>query len=336
MKRRFAKCAVEITKDISAPGAVQLFPEGDFTARDGRPGAGKSWRLTEAAAGGIIRAAARRTTPIVIDYEHQTLEAKNNGREAPAAGWFKALEWRAGKGLFATDVDWTAAAKAYIDAGEYRYISPVFSYGADGTVLELHMAGLTNNPAIDGMDAVTAATFSMASDGLEDTMEELRKLLGLPDDATYNEIVAAVKALKETADTLKETADAVNNAAAKAETPDPAKYVPIATLTEVRNDLAALSAQVRDKEVSGLVDAALADGRLLPAMKGWALDLGKKDIVALKAYIDKAQPIAALTGTQTGGNAPTGGGGALDDTALAVCRQMGVSADDYKKTLGAA
>jgi phage I-like protein len=79
----------------------------------------------------LIAAADARQTPYVIDYEHQTLRSAKNGLPAPASGWFKKLEWREGVGLFAVDVEWTDAAAAAIDAGEYRFISPVFLYDTD-------------------------------------------------------------------------------------------------------------------------------------------------------------------------------------------------------------
>ncbi|WP_258237666.1 phage protease [Pseudomonas sp. Q2-TVG4-2] len=50
---------------------------------------------------------------------------------------------------------------------EYRYLSPVFSYDKrTGEVLELHHVGLTNFPALDGMNSLptlAAARFNVAS-----------------------------------------------------------------------------------------------------------------------------------------------------------------------------
>lgn len=83
---------------------------------------------------------------------------------APAAGWFKRMEWREGIGLFATDVRWTDKAKVMIAAREYRYISPVFHYGPDGDVLNLIGLGLTNTPALDGLtDLASIALNSMGA-----------------------------------------------------------------------------------------------------------------------------------------------------------------------------
>ena len=102
--------------------------------------------------------------------------------------------------------------------------------------------------------------------------------------------------------------------------------------------MAALSTKITNNEVDDLVDTALADGKLLPALEAWARELGGKDIEALKAYIDNATPIAALKGRQTGGKEPDGDGGSgeLDAAALAVCTQMGIDPDEYKKNLTAA
>jgi len=139
-------------------GRVQLLPAGEFAARDGRPGPGKKWRLTDsggAALAARANAIAQRT-PISIDYEHQTLLAVTNGRPAPAAGWITSLSWTTGVGLFGA-VQWTAAAARQIDAGEYRYISPVITFDGQGNVTELVNAALTNFPALIGMAPAVAA-----------------------------------------------------------------------------------------------------------------------------------------------------------------------------------
>lgn len=156
-----------------APGRIQLFPAGEFSARDGRPGTlkgvkAKAWTLTFETAAAVIARWQQRETPLVVDYEHQTINAAENGKPAPAAGWIESLE--AGPdGLYAT-VKWTDAARAFIQADEYRYISPVFSFDPEtGAVLELKSAALTNYPALDGMDAVTGhlRTCRMDSLGLQ-------------------------------------------------------------------------------------------------------------------------------------------------------------------------
>lgn len=327
-KIRFALCTV----DLKTNGAeVQLLPAGDFTARDGRPGKGRKWHIDCASAAKLIQKAAARSTPFVIDYEHQTLHAEANGKPAPAAGWFKTMEFRQGDGLYAVDVAWTDAAKAMIAAGEYKFISPVFAYGQDGTALELHMAALTNYPAIDGMQMLAAARFQTNTEKEDTMLKKLLALLGLAESDGEDEVIAAVTALKTDLDRQKDAVAALK--AKPPEAPDPAKYVPVETVTALQAEVAALKGTVRDRQVDELIASALSDGRILPAMESWARELGKKDVAALKGYIEAAQPIAALCGMQTGGKAPAGSDkDGLDDTARAVCKAMDINAEDYKKT----
>lgn len=171
-KAGFTACSFEIRTDGSG---VQLLPAGAFKARDGRPKDVQSghWFLDGQSASRLITKVSARATDVVIDYEHQTLNSTDNGLPAPAAAWFKgsALEWREGQGLFVTSVDWTEKGSAFIAAKEYRYLSPVFSYDKNtGEVLDLHHVGLTNYPALDGMDslpALAAARFEQAASDVE-------------------------------------------------------------------------------------------------------------------------------------------------------------------------
>lgn len=137
---------------------IRLIPAGLFRTNDGRPAGLAGWMLTASNAGAIIQAAAAQANDLVIDYEHQSMQASKNGQLAPAAGWFKRLEWRDGEGLFAVDVRWTARASEMIVAREYRYISPVFSFDPKtGEVTRLFSAALTNTPALDGLTDIAAA-----------------------------------------------------------------------------------------------------------------------------------------------------------------------------------
>ncbi|MCV4633370.1 phage protease, partial [Escherichia coli] len=64
-------------------------------------------------------------------------------------------------------------------------------------------------------------------------------------------------------------------AALTAAGPDPAKYVPVAAVTELQGQLAALTAQVTGGEVDKLVTEGMAAGKIVPALEAWARDLGK-------------------------------------------------------------
>ena len=325
-----------------AGGAIQLTPAGMFKARDGRPSGLPGWKIDATIAARVIARAAARQTPFVTDYEHQTLATDKNGQPAPAAGWFKNLEWREGQGLFATDVEWTAKAKAYIDAGEYKFISPVFGFDRKtGEVLQLEMAALTNTPAVDGMDSVAALATEFFTRSKEPThekdqpMKALALLLGLKEDASEADINAAIVSLKAKTATLEteNVALKTETVALKAQAPDPAKFVPVETVTRLQTQVATLTTRLNDAELEDVVQAALSSGKLLPAMESWARDLGKSDLAALKGYIEKNPAIAALNGNQTNGRSPDGRtDGELSATDLAVCKSMGIKPEDYKAT----
>lgn len=335
---------------------LQVTPAGQFKPRDGREMKVPAWNIDAALASAVIQRFDAKKTPPVLDYEHQTLWKEENGQPAPAAGFFRSLEWRDGEGLFA-QVELTARAKQYIDALEYRYFSPVFMFDpVTGDVLDIQMGALTNNPAIDGMQALSeraAATFQLSIDhpneeslvnpllkavlaalGLTETTTEeqaiaalsahttdlvsLRKQLGLDDSAACSAMLAACTGLKAKA----------------AGSFDPSKYVPIAVVEELKGDLAALTARLgeRDnKDLDGEIKAALEDGRLHKSMEQWARDLGKENRASLTAYLSAAEPIAALTSSQTRGVPPepdkkTG----LTADELAVCSAMNITPEAFK------
>jgi phage I-like protein len=89
--------------------------------------------------------------------------------------------------------------------------------------------------------------------------------------------------------------------------------------------------------VDELVEEGLDSGKLHPDQEEWARKYGNNDIAGLKAYLEKTPAIAALKGTQTRGKQPDGGeaDGELGAEAIAVCKQMGVEPEEYKKTLAA-
>lgn len=332
-----------LTLLLPAAGAeVQLLPAGLFRAADGsgRPEGVPGWKIDAEIAGRIIAAAAARSAKFVIDYEHQTFLAEKNGQPAPAAGWFdgRGLEWREGVGLFATQVEWTERARNMIADREYRYLSPTFTWDDEtGDVRMLVNAGLTNNPGLDGMAAVALSALFHSPEEEHPVNETLKKLLaalGLTDTASEADALAGVAALKARAD--QHTAELATLRAATPKTPaapDPARFVPVEAVQQMQGQLAALTAKLDNRERDALIEAGIADGRLNPALQDWAKG---QSVASLTAFLASAQPIAALAGMQTGGKQPTGGQAQkLTEGELAVCRAMGISADDFLKSKGA-
>lgn len=314
------------------------------------------WHIDAAVAARVIARFRTWKTPPVVDYEHQTLWAKDNGRPAPAAGRIRDLVWKEGQGLFAR-VELTKRARQYIADGEYLYVSPVFAYdGKTGDVLAVEMAALTNNPAIDDMAALemrAAAVYSGISTSHEDTtMNELLKAvcaaLTLADNTTEDQAVAALNAhfkadpLQGVRQALGVADDAKPDAVVAACTaiktkadagkPDPSQFVAVATFESVKKELATLTAKIQGDEVTRLVEQGLEEGRLLPAQKEWAIELGQSNLAALTKYLEATAPIAALAGTQTKGQPPkktAANPEGLTAEELAVCTATGIDPKEF-------
>ncbi|UQY32646.1 phage protease [Pseudomonas fulva] len=360
MNRKRLKLAVALAAcsyslgEIAADNSItiQVTPAGHFKPSDGREIKVPSWYIDRAVASKVIERFDARRTPPVLDYEHQTLHKEENGQPAPAAGFFKALEWREGEGLFAR-VDLTTKARQYIADGEYQFFSPVFVYHpTTGHVLDVQMGALTNNPAIDGMEALglrAAATFGLTLE--EETpvnplLLAVLTALGLAEDTTEEQAIVALTAHTDQQAALRKALDidgkatgdiliaACTGLKAKAANVDPAKFVPVDVVTGLQGEVAALTARLgeRDqKELDAEITAALEDGRLHTTMEGWARDLGKSNRAALTSYLSTVSPIAALTATQTGGKPPIADKGTgLTQEELAVCSAMGVTPEQFK------
>lgn len=341
---RFA--IASLTFEVGAGGAaVQLLPADEFRAADGRAQPWGSWKLTPEIAARLVAEANERPNKYVIDYEHQTQLANENGQPAPASGWFKTLEFRPGQGLYATDVAWTARAKGYIDGQEYKYISPVFEFDKKtGEVQRLLTVALTNDPGLHGMDEVTLAVLSARFNqssltaGHTSTQETamnpvllaLLKALGLTETATETEAVSAVVALKaksESVDTLT-----TQIASLKSAPPDPAKFVPIEKLADLNTEIVTLKAAQLDRDVTALLDEAKAAGKVTPSIEAEFRAIGKSDIAQLKRILEVTPANPALAGhQQTQTKTQPDPAGALSDAELAVCKAMGMTAEQYRK-----
>ncbi|WP_417862381.1 phage protease [Vreelandella venusta] len=350
-KPRVAACAlrVQVTDD-----KTRLMPAGTFHAPRGAAEGTGPWHLNAEAAQAIIQLAAARSTDIAIDYEHQILYSEKNGKPAPASGWVdpRSLEWRE-DGLYGS-ITWTAAASAAIDANEYRYLSPVFPYDANGVPLDLLHLALTNTPAIDeGAAQLAAARMAITHDVNDDAQEidtvkreQLILTLGLAAEATDEQIDGAIAVLKASAADAKalrealgakddaKPADAVAalKASSAAAAPDMSQYVPVAVYQETTQQLAALKANSNTAELDALIKEGLEDGRIPgQATADW---LRVQGIAACKAHLEGAPSIAALKTTQTQGKPPEGaetkGDGSLTETELAVCKAAGLTPEQYR------
>lgn len=331
-----------------APEIVKLLPLGHVSTKKG------DFEVDEESFRAMKAQMQQHGVDIVIDYEHQTLK----DIQAPAGGWIKELVLQ--DGAIAAKVEWTDAARQYLERKEYRYLSPVVLVNKDNRATMLHSAALTNTPAIDGMFPI------INSVGLEDyedgdnkeggnnSMNELLKkiaaLLGLGEDATEEEVMQKLGSALNEAKQLKEKAGqqpteeegkVVANKVvcgllgleAGAKTEDvtaaimalkqPKGFVPE---TEFRS----LKEKIERKEADDAVLVALKAGKIAAAQKEWATEYALKDPDGFKAFVAKAPqvvPMGEISTEPDGGRAPQ----QSDEATLKVCKMLGVSEEDLKK-----
>lgn len=139
-----------------------------------------------------------RGTDLDIDYDHKQDAAKGSA----AAGWVQAAEARE-DGLWLT-VKWTKGAWDAIKAGEWRYFSPEFhDEWTHPKTKEVHKdvlfgGALTNRPFLkDIMPLNMSELFEeqanqQQEEGTGMDPKKLRKLLGLPEDATDEQVEKAI------------------------------------------------------------------------------------------------------------------------------------------------
>ncbi|CAD7506665.1 phage protease [Aeromonas dhakensis] len=357
----------------SDDGWHQLLPVGPFKARDGRPFdvPGGHWQLDKSIATTLINRAKALGQDILIDYDHQTLNVEKTGKEAPAAGWYNGdeIEWREGQGLFIKP-RWTERAAALVAAKEYRFLSAVFPYDAQGRPLELRMTAITNDPGVVGMQALAALSALPASSLMpiqpgqlatsikEKSMNEhliaLLGKLGIQPGAdgqfTAEQGTAALAALDTLQASAKKApeleaalaAERTSLAALRAQTTsvqqgaqvDLAQYVPVATYNALVTQVAALTAQVDITDAATLIKEARTAGKVVAAEEEYLTAYAaQKGVAALKALLEPRPAIVALTASQTAAvTLPEKKGDAvLSAEDKYAADQLGISHEDFAK-----
>ncbi|MGS4906624.1 phage protease [Aeromonas sp. 25-248] len=346
-------------------GWYQLLPVGPFKARDGRPFdvPGGHWQLDKTIATTLINRAKALGQDILIDYDHQTLNVEKTGKEAPAAGWYNGdeIEWREGEGLFIKP-RWTERAAALVAAKEYRFLSAVFPYDAQGRPLELRMTAITNDPGVVGMQALAALSAQLIQPGQpatftkENSMNELLKkllaklgieLTGDPTDEQLQKALTELDSLQASAKKAPEleaalSAEKTALAALKAQMTsvqqgaqvDLAQFVPVATYNALVTQVAALTAQVDTTDAATLIKEARTAGKVVAAEEEYLTAYAaQKGVAALKALLEPRPAIAALTASQTAAvTLPEKKGEAvLSAEDKYAADQLGISHEDFAK-----
>lgn len=329
----------------AAPSEIKILPVGSVSSEKG------DFLVDQESYQSMKAEMERRGIDIVIDYEHQTLQDV----QAPAAGWIKALRYT--PEAITAVVEWTQKAAEYLKNREYRYLSPVvLCRKSDGKAVILNSMALTNMPAIHGMFAVVNSidldhleTNNLESNKGGDNVElkKLIELLGLAEDATEEQALAALKerlaesgSNKEEEEKKKdepETELVANSVvlgllglAADSKTEDvTSKIMELkAGSSKDMRAIQELRKKMEEKEADEAVIMALKDGKITADQKEWARDYAKKDRAGFDQFMLKA-PVVVPVGkldTQDAKKKP-------EKTAVdpMILKATGVSKEDIEK-----
>lgn len=327
---------VELT---GAPETISVLPLGHVVSSKGE------FDVDEESFRAMKAQIAQRGVDLVVDYEHQTL----TGGEAPAAGWVKELKLEGG--FIKAVVEWTGRGAEYLKNREYRYLSPVVNVRkSDNKATGLHSLALTNTPAIENMTAiVNSENFEGGYTNME-IIKKLAKLLGLPEDATEEQIeealeacIAENKALKEgqqppaTDDKVvanKAVCELLGLKAGAAADDVSAKIMElkggIIDGINVVEELKALKAQNAKRDADTAVTLALKAGKITPTQKEWATSYALSDPKGFGSFVEKAPQIVPMSEINLGDTKALKND-TIDEATLLACKQLGLSVEDVKK-----
>lgn len=250
------------------PTEFKIFPMGVVSSLKGE------FLFDDRAAGMVMAAAQDHGVDFTIDYDHHTLHT-SNGVKAISAGWFN-LALR-DDGLYAVNVSWTPDADKHLRAGEYRYFSPLFNWDdGSGRITSLINNALTNTPAIDGLEALVAASAIPNINPQEDNVDpELKKALDRI--AELERQGAAKDAQIRTLEGASQTMALSATVGLAANAPPEEVRTRVVALTAFRKDVLAISG----KDSEHMAIAALT------AMKEQAAE-----VVTLRTQVQNAQTAA--------------------------------------------
>lgn len=323
-----ASLGVDLGSD-KLPEWYCLFPEGENEVE----GAGKY--LVDHKAFDLVKAQLdRRAVDIVFDYEHQTV---SDGK-APAAGWCRDWRYTDGVGIEAR-VRWTLDAEEHLKKGEYRYHSPVFYVRkSDRRLFGVHSMALTNAPKTNNLKPLLAKLGAQIDkEGDMDLLKRMIAKLGLNEDATEDDVMAALAELKNKEPKVVAKMPAEVHQALGLKDDDTVSTV-VASIHALkqtektmvsRADFDALKAKLDKQDAETVVAKAMADGKVTPDQKDWATNYAEQDLEGFKTFVAKAPVVVPVDKLPIGEGKQHGGD--LDNATMQVAKLMDVDTEDLKK-----
>ena len=316
-------------QDGGVPSRIPLHPFGEFF------GTGRRFVFDEASLAAVREQLRQNGRPWVLDWHHATLDVEAGKRDkAPAAGFIQDVVVEEGYvyGL----VEWTPEGAADVLKGAFAFISPVLLHTEDGHVIGYHSHALTNRPGTQWQRRI----------GMEEKMDWLRQMVGLPPEAGEEQVRAALEALQARAQLGDLLVQALGLSDCTVTPELRARVIRLAANEQVLDEVSRLREQLeqeaRQREqqrIQALVEAALEDGRILPNQRELFLRLAQSDFEATRMALEALPPRVPtqLPRLQPAQSIPRARGdepqkrAALSDNDLAVAQLVGVSKEALLK-----
>ncbi|RFB91773.1 hypothetical protein B5K08_15865 [Rhizobium leguminosarum bv. trifolii] len=321
--------------DATAPEWLHLLPAGEFKGVDGRgPYAAPDMDA-------LIATFNREGHKLAVDENHSTDLAAKQGHAAPARGWIVELQKRA-DGLFGR-VEWTPEGERMVAAKEYGFLSPVFLHSATKPfkVAKLLRVSLTNDPNLSDLK-------SLHSTEENAMLEQLRKMLNLPETADEAAVMAALTAahtqqtaaaalmarIAEAAGVATDTApDALVTAIqsrGKVSATDAENAELKTQLVSMQAQLTTLATTTAQDKATTAIDGAIKDGKIVPALRDHMISRHMKNPAEVESEIKLMPSLnAGGLGTRKQPGAEDVAMTAEDDKLIAM---MGIDPKAYADT----
>ncbi|KEC73915.1 Mu-like prophage I protein-like protein [Rhizobium leguminosarum bv. phaseoli CCGM1] len=321
--------------DASAPEWLHLLPAAEFKGADGRG----PYAAPDIDA--LIATFNREGNKLAVDENHSTDLAAKQGHAAPARGWIVELQKR-DDGLYGR-VEWTPEGERMVTSKEYGFLSPVFLHSAAKPfkIARVLRVSLTNDPNL----TVLKSLHSTEENAM---LEQLRKMLNLPETADEAAVMAALTAAhtQQTATAalmarIAEAAGVATNTApdalvtaiqsrGKVSTTDAENADLKSQLTSLQSQLTTLATTTAKDKAEAAIDGAIEAGKIVPALRDHMITRHMKNPAEVEAEI---KLLPSLNAGGLGGRKQPG----ADDSALTaedneVMAMMGIDPKAYADT----
>lgn len=204
----------QVEVQLAPPGAYNQIVEDD----DAEGGKKVITQIVDQEA--IDRLVRNFKDDVLVDADHNS---EKDGGSTEAQAWVKSLRNDPDRGLVAV-FEFTDVGAEAVNGKRYRYVSPAWTMGEDGRPEKLVSVGMTNKPNLPVAPVLNMRAISNTAEGgaespaqtetgsaakaatngnpspadvqqKEHNMDKIKEVLGLPPEATDEDVLAAIQAL---------------------------------------------------------------------------------------------------------------------------------------------